>query len=308
MLKRYVLLIVWVVLLLPVGARAQSDVRLAHLQIDLWPEYDRPEMLVIFRASLAADVTLPVDVTFRIPAAAGEPNAVAVRQPDGALLNAMYERQIEERWAYVTITATAPEIQLEYYDPQLEKRDQARHFEFVWVGEYDVESMIVLVQQPLGALQMSIEPDLGEFEPGSDGLQYYVMEIGAPSAGDAFSVKVDYQKSNDALSIESFQVQPSAPIAETTQGRADISLLTLLPWILGGFGVFLVVGGIFWYWRSGQDISEPKRTSRGRRAASGRQEAFDENVNSGVYCHQCGKRAASGDRFCRTCGTRLRPT
>ena len=65
-------------MLIPVSIHAQDEVRLAYLQVDLWPEYDRPEMLVILRASLAADVSLPVDVTFRIPAAVGDPNAVAV--------------------------------------------------------------------------------------------------------------------------------------------------------------------------------------------------------------------------------------
>ncbi len=307
MLKRYSIFLLLLLIVIPFGVGAQDDIRLAYLQVDLWPEYDRPEMLVILRASLTADVSLPVDVTFRIPAAAGEPNAVAVRQPDGALLNAMFEHQQEAQWAYVTVTATTPDIQLEYYDPQLEKREDTRHFEFIWLGEYDVESMLVQVQQPLGSSQMSIEPDLGEFEPGSDGMQYYIMEIGAPSAGDEFSVKIDYQKSSDSLSIESFQVQPSAPIAEGgTQRSSNVDLLSLLPWLLGGLGLLLVVGGIFWYWRSGQDVSESKPTSRGRRATSTSQTHFEESGSEGVYCHQCGKRAASGDRFCRTCGARLR--
>ena len=219
----------------------------------------------------------------------------------------MYESQTEALWTYVSVTATSPDIQLEYYDPQLEKSDDARHFEFVWLGDYDVDAMLVQVQQPLGSSQMTIEPDLGEFQPGTDGLQYYIMEIGAPSAGDEFSVKVDYLKSSDSLSIESFQVQPSAPIAEGgTQRSSNVDLLSLLPWFLGGLGVLLVVGGIIWYWRSGQDVTETKRTSRGRRAASVLQDRRDEGVGDGVYCHQCGKRAASGDRFCRTCGTRLR--
>ncbi|MBC8508791.1 MAG: zinc ribbon domain-containing protein [Anaerolineales bacterium] len=307
MTKRFLLLVFLLVLVIPMGVQAQDEIRLAYLQVDLWPEYDRPEMLVIFRASLAADVSLPVDVTFRIPAAVGDPNAVAVRQPDGALLNAMYESQTEAQWTYVTVSATSPDIQLEYYDPQLEKSDDDRRFEFVWLAEYDVDSMLVIVQQPLGSSQMSIEPDLGEFQPGSDGMQYYSMEIGAPSAGDEVSVKVDYQKSSDSLSIESFQVQPSAPITDGgTQRSADFDLLSLLPWLLGGLGVLLVVGGIFWYWRSGRDVTETKPTNRGRRAASTPEDRMDEGADGGIYCHQCGKRAASNDRFCRTCGTRMR--
>ncbi len=307
MSKRLVFILCLFVLLLPVSVQAQEEIRLSNLQVDLWPEYDRPEMLVIYRVQLAGDVSMPAEVTFRIPAAAGAPNAVAVRQPDGALLNAMHDQQTEGLWTYITVTATAPEIQLEYYDPQIEKQDADRSFEFTWLSDYDVEAMLILVQQPVGANGMSIEPDLGEFTPGSDGLQYYSMEVGAPLAGDAVSVKVNYQKDDDSLSIDAFQVQPSAPIAEGGQDLTQVNLASLLPWFLGGLGVLLVVGGILWYWRAGQEPSAPKRASRGGRSrTTAKSEADFRDTGDAKYCHQCGKRAADGDRFCRTCGARLR--
>ena len=138
MLKRLLLIVFLMALMIPAAALAQDDIRLSYLQVDLWPEYDRPEMLVIYRAQLAGDITLPVDVTFRIPAAVGAPNAVAVRQPDGNLLNAMYEQREEGVWSYLTVTATAPEIQLEYYDPQIEVNGADKQFEFAWLGDFDV--------------------------------------------------------------------------------------------------------------------------------------------------------------------------
>jgi hypothetical protein len=306
MKKRLLVLVILMLIMIPAAVQAQDDIRLSYLQIDLWPEYDRPEMLVIYRAQLAGDVTLPADVTFRIPAAAGAPNAVAVKQPDGNLLNAMFEQQDDGLWAYITVTATAPEIQLEYYDPQIEFSGSERQFEFSWLGDIDVEFMLIQVQQPVGASSMSIEPDLGEFTPGSDGLQYYTMEVGAPSAGDTVTVKMNYQKESDALSAEAFQVQPSAPITGDSQARTQVNLMSLLPWLLGAFGVLLVGGGIFWYWRSGQDAPAPKTKSRGQRSSVSSQANPEGGSNSDIYCHQCGKRAASGDRFCRTCGGRLK--
>ena len=306
MLKRMLLLTLLAVLLIPVAVQAQNEVHLAYLQVDLWPEYDRPEMLVILRAQLAPDVSLPVDVVFRIPAAVGEPNAVAVRQPDGALLNAMYERQEVESWAYVTVTATNPEIQLEYYDPGLDRSTEDRHYEFSWVGDYDVDSMVVQVQQPVGASQLRVEPNLGSLQAGTDNLQYYIMEIGAPKAGDEISVSINYTKTDAALSIEGFQIQPSAPIAGSAQEQSRFDWMTLLPWALGGLGVLLVVGGLFWYWRSGQEpVSKTSAASRRHRKQKRKPTSASSN-DAGVYCHQCGKRAAPGDRFCRACGTRLR--
>lgn len=307
MFKRLFILVFLVVLLIPALAQAQDDLSLAYLQVDLWPEYDRPEMLVILRAQLGVDVSLPAEVNFRIPAAAGVPNAVAVRQPDGALLNAMYEHQDDGKWNIITVTATTPEIQLEYYDPQLEKRGSERHFEFVWQGDYDVEAMLIQIQQPVGASGIAVEPDLGELISGTDGLQYYIMEVGAPAAGDTVSVKLDYQKDNDTLSSEAFQVQPNLPTAGVGGNRlAQVNLMSLLPWLLGGLGVLLVVGGLLWYWRSGQETQSPKQTSRGRRRSAALETQEQENSAEGVYCHQCGKRASRGDRFCRACGTRMR--
>ena len=50
---------------------AQNDITFAGLEIDLWPEYDRPDMLVIYRITLDNSVKLPAQLTLRIPAAVG---------------------------------------------------------------------------------------------------------------------------------------------------------------------------------------------------------------------------------------------
>ena len=312
MLKRSIILMVLVLLLVVPVAQAQNALQFEAFQIDLWPEYDQPSVLVIYRAKLAADVSFPAEVTFHIPAAAGEPNAVAVRQMDGSLLNAAYERVVDGVWAAITFTATAPEVQLEYYDPQLGKEGDTRSFEYTWPGDYAVAEMNIFVQQPLGATSLSIVPNSGEMvELPGDPMQYYRMDVGAPNAGETVRLGVTYAKANDILSIESLQVQPSAPLNGQESGTTGF--LELLPWILGGAGVILLVGGGLWYWRMNQPAAQPKATARGRRTgAAGKspeQMAAANGANGdAIYCHQCGKRAAAGDRFCRTCGTKLRST
>ena len=305
MLKRIMMLSILVMMLSFGAVQAQGAAQLSFLEVDLWPEYDRPDVLVIYRIQLASGVSLPQDLTFRIPAAAGEPHAVAYRQPGGSLLTANYSRQVEGEWALITFNATAPEIQIEYYDPGLEKKGADRHYEFTWVGEYAIDTMVVQIQQPVGASNMRVEPDLGSFEAGSDGLMYYGLEIGAASVGDPIAVKVDYQKDNDTLSIESFDI--SAPIQNETSDQVDASMTDWLPWILGGFGLVLVAGSIGWYWYSGREV-EPARktTSRGRRSSSKTHPQSKDSDGDANHCHQCGKRAASGDRFCRVCGIKLR--
>jgi hypothetical protein len=301
--KRLIVLFSALLLFTPTLVFGQGQPQITQLMVELWPEYDRPTMLVIYRLVLEPQTSFPVDLTFRIPTIAGEPNAVAVRQMDGSLVYATYERQVIGELAFITVTATSPEVQLEYYDPLLEIDGQQRHYEFRWLGDYSVDSLTMRVQQPIGANQIRFSPDLGSPEEGEDGLLYYTEEVGALEAGQSFVVEIDYQKSTDALSAESLSVEPSAPITDETQGR--VNLLSVLPWVLGAFGIFLIGGGVWWYWQSGVEAA-PARSRRRRKAARERKTDLPSSHERAIYCHQCGKRANAGDRFCRYCGTRLR--
>ena len=308
MLKRFLLFTVLTLFFIVPVAQAQGPVRLAELEVDLWPEYDKPAVLVIYHLKLAADTTLPVDVTFQIPAVAGEPHAVAVRQLDGSLFNAVYDYQVNGEWANITITATMPEIQIEYYDPQIITDGKSRSYTYIWPGDYAVDLMRIVVQQPLGATQMSVMPDLGSFtQVDGDPMQYYMMEVGSPKAGEAVSVGLTYSKDTEALSIENLQVQPSAPINGNTGEQS--SILDYLPWIIGGFGAILLAGGGVWYWQLNKaeaKSANQKRSRRTKATIKSPEQVAAENGGQNIYCHQCGKRAADGDRFCRTCGTKLR--
>ncbi|OGO65026.1 MAG: hypothetical protein A2030_02630 [Chloroflexi bacterium RBG_19FT_COMBO_50_10] len=292
------------IVLLPFGVRAQGSLSLSSLEIQIWPEYDKPTVLVIYQLALSPTTAFPASVSIRIPTTAGDPNAVAVRQVDGSLYTIDYTRQVSGEWAMINFTATAAEIQLEYYDPGLTKEDASRHYQYVWLGDYAVSQLTIQVQQPAGATEMRISPSLGAGTTGSDNLTYYTQDIGAISAGQNIQITVDYQKSSDVLSAENLPVQPSAPIPEST--APDLNVSTWLPWILGILGAGLIFGSIIWFWQSGRQ--RPTQQSRRRRS---RAEAFEPEINTSVeedaiYCSQCGKRASSGDLFCRSCGTPIR--
>jgi hypothetical protein len=315
--KRFALLLLIITILLVPGRLvvAQNAVIFTSLEIDMWPEYDRPEMLVIYRIELSPEVPLPADVSIQIPAAAGEPNAVAVRDPNGSLLNAPFERDVNGDWAIITLTASMPGIQIEYYDPRLITDGFERNYELNWMGDYPTESLIVKLQQPLGAEEVLTVPGATSANQGSDGLTYHIIDLGPQPAGLTTDVTISYVKDTDTLSVERFNVQPSAPISGTTSGR--VTIMDVLPWGLGVIGILLLIGGLWWYWQTGRGQHTPQRSSRGRRSRGKRSphqarrapkadQGTTVTADKGVYCHQCGKRAETGDRFCRSCGTKLR--
>lgn len=295
-------------LLLPFSVRAQPALELDKVQVALWPEYDRPTVLIIYRISLSSKTSLPADINIRIPKEAGKPNAVAMQDVDGSLVNLNFNTTPDGDWNRVTFTTTVPSFQIEYYDPRLVKDGTKRSFSYRWAGDYLVNSLSVQVQQPVGASQMQIVPNMGGGQQQQDGLKYYETTVGEVKADTGFNIQFSYVKDTDSLSINASQsVQPAAPLNSGTAGRQTFQ--GVLPWVLGLVGALLIVGGGLWYWQSGRERRPVVETKR-RHAAPPRPKESGEGDSTGaggaIYCHQCGRRANQGDTFCRTCGAKLR--
>lgn len=284
-------------------ARAQAAPRLTSLEIDLWPEYDRPALLVIYRAILAPEVSLPAQLVFRIPAGVTEPTVVAVGATLAEVADAEYTVRASGEWSEVSFLATGPAIQFEYYDPGLKKEGPTRSFAFAWPGGFSVDQASIQVQQPIDTTQMTIEPALDPGTAGQDGLTYYTKEIGALAADEEISLQVNYQKATDTLSVRSQPVEPSSPI--TSSGDVNNLMRTVMIIVGVVLGLLLIAGGAWWYWQSGQTRDRPQPVRRRRKPVAAR-ETGPAPAEGYVYCHNCGKRAGPGDRFCRTCGTKLR--
>jgi hypothetical protein len=213
-------------LALPRPARAQDssgDVLLEALRIDIWPEYDKPSVLVIYHITLSDQTALPASMKIRIPAAVGEPFAVAIQEPNG-LFNLSYETKTSGAWEEITFITTVADVRIEYYDPSLTKNSAARSFTYTWAGDYTVNNLSLQVQQPGGATNMQIKPDMGSGSQADDGLTYFSYLAGKVNAGTTFDVKIAYDKASDELtSAGAFQqVTPSQPIDDSTPGRVTM--------------------------------------------------------------------------------------
>ena len=281
----------------PVQA-AGNAIKISSLRVELWPEFDKPSMLVINYITLSPDTALPATLIFHLPATAEGPSALAVGQTLDTVSDhgIDYSVQPQGNVLNLTIKAKGPAIQLEYYDP-IQKDGKARKYHYHWITDYNVTSFKLTVQQPIGAKNFQTVPALASSETRKDNLKYYSSDFGALTAETSFSLSLSYDKAGDTLSVSSLQVQPSQPIGPDTPGSAIYTFRNDLPYILGGLGLLLIAGGMFYFWQSGG------RKNRSRQRRSLRTEA---EGSSEVYCHQCGTRAQKGDRFCRVCGTKLR--
>ncbi len=280
-------------LFLPPTASAQGEVALDTVFVQMWPEFDQPKMLVIYDVRAAPATILPQDLNLRVP---GDAEVIAVAQEqDGALFTIPYqETVIDSTWKKVTLTLeTATTYRLEYYAP-LQRNGLQRKFTYLWPGDYAVAALAVGLRVPLDTTDVDTQPTMLKMPPTGDGETYLQWSKDNLKVGQQESVEVTYTKTTERLSAS---VQPLEPgtVDEKTPGR--VSLNNYFPYILGGLGLLLIAGGGLYFWQT----SKSKVTSHHRHDTRAK-----ENNKEQVHCHQCGKRAQPGDRFCRACGTRLR--
>jgi hypothetical protein len=280
-----------------VSAQAQGDTKLSSVQVQLWPEYDQPSMLVIYDFSLPDSASLPLSISLRFPKAANLV-AVAAQGSDGSLLNTDYQGPTAQAdWQVITIQIQSTGVyHVEYYEP-LSRDGNVRHYSYLWPGDYAVDDFVVSVRLPADATNISSVP-LMESSQSSDGTPYLRKDFGSLGANQELRVELDYTKTSEALTASAQSLQPSQPLGASTPGR--VVLGNYLPYVLVVLGFALILGGGLYFWQSSRAGRRPR--SRRHVPSSDRQQDQD----SDVYCHECGTRAHTGDRFCRICGTRLR--
>lgn len=282
-------------ILIPSPAYGQTPISFSSLQVQLWPEYDQPSMLVIYDFQVGSGTELPVGVSIKFPKDANL-IAVAVQGADGSLMNADYlESAGDDLWQSVVVQIQSPTIyRLEYYQP-LQRTDARRQFSFQWTGDYAVQDFGVTVRLPADATGVATDPELVPTQ-SAGATTLLEKDFGPLGAGDKFDLRLDYTRSSDALAASQADLQPTQPLNGSTQGRVMLS--NYYPYILGALGIVLVAGGALYFWQSSRARSTGDKRHRTRSTKSAPR-------GDDVYCHQCGARAEPGDRFCRVCGTRL---
>ena len=287
------LLAVLALMLLPVFAAGPSgsgaplrNPHLASMQIEIWPEFDRPAALVILRGALAADAKLPSDVTLRIAASTGGPSAMAYAAAAGGnLLNLQYER--EDANDFITLRFKVPErfFHVEFYDV-LPTGKPERSYTYVWPGDFGVDRLSVVVQEPAAVSNFSVQPNLDASASGQDGLRYRSGELGVHEAGKRLPIKVSYTKpdartSTDILGQKAPEPTPAPAAASSDDVTKGVLVFILAVSLLIGIGTALL------WWRGRAKTSAAQSSGAGA-------------------CTKCGTPRAADDRFCSNCGARLK--
>lgn len=283
--------------LLPAFAAAPStsiapkkNPRLASLQIEIWPEYDRPAALVILKGELAADVALPAAVSLRLAAASGGPTAVAAATgPGAALFNLQHARRNADDFITVSFEAAQRLFHIEFYEPLATGKPE-RVYEYVWPGDFAADRLSVILQEPAGALFVTAQPALDATSTGQNGMRYRSSELGALKAGQRLPIKISYSKTDSRTSEQILKPKTPEVSPAPASGAAVAAGKSPRWWAL----VFAIAAALviaawaaYLWWRLRGKASAPQPNAEG-------------------FCPKCGAKTMSGDRFCAKCGATLR--
>ena len=309
-MKRLVLTLVICLTILAGFAQAQEPPSLSSLEISFWPEYDSPDVLVIYRGVFEEGTPLPVAVEIRIPARVGQPTAVAYVGEGGQTFNQPYTTRTEGDWLVVSFELGEQGFQLEYYDPLPVDSTGQRDYTFFYEADYPVSSMSLELQQPPSARNVSLDPPASSSRTASDGLVYHLLEVGALAQGQEQSWSFSYQKDNADLT-DSTPDQAEAPAPAVTSAPASDDDSTVLIFLVAFVTLVAVGAAAFWLGGRTQPISQAalpgtegrKRRGSGRGGQPQRQQANGLGSSDALYCRQCGTKLRSDSVFCHKCGT-----
>ena len=303
---------------LTLTAQAQSEPRIQNLLIELWPEFDRPELLVIYRVELSSDTPLPATLTFPLPGYIDAMNAVA----HGTANNLLTVNQDEIEMTYrddtlfLTFSTPSPLVQVEYYDSEIIAREGlARTFDYTFTAPYAVESAIFQVQQPAQAEGFSLNPEPSNSFTDSNRLTYNVIEQANLAAGETVSVEAAYQRPTEALTFELL-----TPVSEHAEDIIPVSIdppqdnNIIIAYTLTGIGAVLILAAAgHWWWnksrsQSGSARRRPNRTSRRAHQAALTQSQSNQVKESATagFCYNCGAALRPDANFCHKCGAKRR--
>jgi hypothetical protein len=316
MLRRLFLALI-VALLITSTAQAQSAVTgLDRLEIELWPDYDRPALLVLLTGVLPPGTALPANVRLPIPAEAELHVVARISDTSEMIDDVSYNTEVgDDGQQFLTFTAPDLRFRVEYYLPYTAEGDE-RQFAFSWQSDLEIVLLAVLIQQPLNAVNFSTEPAAPTVQPGEEGFNYHAFPEQPVVAGQQFAVQGSYTLRPAVLSANALATAQAAgsPPGASTAVPADSDpagntpgLLRYWPIILAaiaGLVLLALAGWLLLFRRTAPAPTGRKATPRRPQTPERKQTAAGGSAVG--FCHQCGQAIQPGDHFCRNCGATIK--
>lgn len=304
----FLALILGLFLATPLTGQAQGEVAaIEQLEVQLWPDFDRPSVLATLMGFLPSGTPGPVTITLPVPDNASIHVVSPLREDGRPGPEMSYDDSVPGQ---LTFTAEMPGFYVEYYYPYVVDGDR-RDITFTWQSEMAVDQMLAVVQQPIMSSDLTTNPGAVDVTTGSDGLQYHRVPIQQVPAGTVYTLEGNYTLARPQLSQDVLAgAQESLPGGIESGGSEESSLNW--PLILAIAAGVIAVAVAAWLLlgnrRGRQRVTRPRPSRRSTTQSRPRaRSAAPPSVQSkGRFCHECGQPLEPDDHFCRNCGSAVK--
>lgn len=268
-------------------ALAQSDDRLASLSIQVRPEFDQPNVLVLYSGEVAAKEKLPRDISLLVPTGA-ELFATAYVGADDKLLNTEPATTKDEGNGFtrVTFKLPAPKFQIEFYYNPLQGNPDKK-MDFVYQAAQAADQVELLILEPLKAENFTTVPSSVVQTSTTHNFKQHIFNYASVTANQVLRVQISYRKTDPNPSIANVEAPAPTPAPADTQSTTSSPLLQIaLMLVVAALALVALAAFAWWSRRPGHAM--PFVSARNK--ATG-------------FCTQCGHALVANDNFCPRCGT-----
>ena len=254
----------------------------------IWPEYDRPGVLVILTGEIANE-RLPLQLKLPLPDGADVPLGIGHSDTTTNLSPLPEVRESGKRWVDARIIKQEFQIEF-YYNPFSE--GNRREGEYILQLNHPLEEYHVAIQQPLGGENFRFSETGVDSISDDHGLSYMRKHMSQLlPAGTPKKFSFSYNNRTGRMTVDILQdilekMPPQNLQTDTPQAGVvnRYRLPTYEPYAILGI-VVVLIGVVFWQSEKKQKMSMTK-----------------EGKN---FCPNCGAKIDGNTNFCSNCGNRL---
>jgi len=289
-------------LLVLFSAALQAQPTIQNFTISVWPEYDHPGVLVIFNGRMDA-TDLPTAAVFPVPERA---RFALVAGSTDTTANRMIPIEIQDGTTgkEIRFPVVQPEFHVEFYFNPFQEGSAHRHYAYDFTSNLAIDSLIVLLQQPMTAQGFEAEIPVDQQLQDNHGIIYYQSRYENIIPGKSIHVEAQYENPQGQLTTEVLQSQMGGTQGTNGGNPEQAAGGSSGPSIWLMFVVVaLVAGALFFITKSrskpaaeaaggaGTDASGTADTEQSPAEQSGQQ-----------FCIHCGEAIPKGAKFCTQCG------
>jgi mono/diheme cytochrome c family protein len=291
-----------------------ADLVMARLRLSIWPEYDDPRVLIMFRGEMTPRQAFPASITLPIPKGAEIIGAGMVSEQNELLLHP-HQVLPGNTQDTLQLNLPVPRFFVEFYYNPFTTSGPEKRFVYHAPTTYPIELFEVDIQQPLKATDFTLDPAPMERMTDNQGFTYHQFTYRNVEKGQSQTFTIAYAKTTPAPSVS--KQQPTPQPAEKARPRSDNTLVALSIFA----GAILLFAGCAWLMQRSQRQHMPTTTTPALPVSMSdtllallREDAptqGTEVANAPLippqtrvinFCANCGRKLLPDDRFCSGCG------